>query len=461
VVIAVWVVLFAVSVMATPRLGNVLQGSFANPEAPSQQAATLIEQKFQQGSTSVLVVFTSESLDAKSSEFQAEEKRALDGLTADQIPHLQGVLTYASTGSDLFLSKDGHSSVAVLNFDAPIETVQKEVGQIRNALRGSGLQTYVTGEPAINADLTSYSFRDLQKVELYGLPVALVALLFVFGSLVSAALPVVTGGLAVTVTLGGLYLIGRLTAMSIFTMNTATLLGLAVAIDYALFFVSRFREELHKGSSVEEAVLTTAARAGRSVFYSGVAVIVGIVGLVFFPAPGLRSIGIGGALVVFFSVAASLTFIPALLGVLGRRVNRIPVVPIRDVHASRFWNWWARGLLKRPWVPIIVAVVVIGLIVSPAFTLKTEMTTANTLPTNAESRMGINILDREFDREALSPISVLVTWEGDSQVDLTRAAALFMYGQQLVKMPGVAAVTSPFTVGGLSDPAALAPVCRI
>jgi RND superfamily putative drug exporter len=450
------VALFGVSVAATPYLGNVLQGSFANPDAPSQEAAALIQEKFQLGPTSVLVVFKDGSLEVKGAEFQTAEKQALDGLTAAGIPHLESVQTWATTGSDLFLSKDGHGSVAVLNLDAPIEIVQKEVGQIREALKGGTLQTYVTGEPAVNADLTSYSFRDLQKVELYGLPVALVALLFVFGSLVSAALPVVTGGLAVTVTLGGLYLLGRATDMSIFTMNTASLLGLAMAIDYALFFVSRFREELHKGASVEDAVVTTTTRAGRSVLFSGIAVIVGVIGLAFFPSPGLRSIGIGGALVVFFSVAASLTFIPALLGVLGRKVNLVPVIPIRDVHASRFWNWWSRHLLRRPWIPITVAVVLIALIVSPMLTLKTEMTTASTLPKAAESRTGIEILDQQFDREALSPISVLLTWDGDGQIDAIRAAALFMYGQQLTKTSGVTSVTSPFTLGGLSDPTALA-----
>lgn len=456
IVIAVWLVLFGVSAVATPLLADVLQGSFSNPDAPAQQAGALIQDTFQQGPTTLLILFKSATLDATSEEFQAAEKKALDGLIAARIPHLQSVQTYADTGSVELISKDGKSSVAVLNFTAPLQTIQKEVDQIRAALVGTELDAYVTGEPAVNADLTAYSFRDLQKVELYGLPVALIALIFVFGSLVAAALPVITGGLAVTVTLGGMYLLGRATSMSIFAMNTATLLGLAVAIDYALFTVSRFREELHKGSSVEEAVITTAARAGRSVFYSGVAVMVGVVGLVFFPSPGLRSLGIGGALVVFFSVAASLTFMPALLGVLGRRVNSVPVIPLRAVQASRFWNGWARVLLKRSWVSIIVALVLIALVASPIFRMKTQMTSASTLPAASESRRGLEILDLEFDREALSPISVLLTWEGDQTIDMTRAAALFVYGQQVLGLPGVASVLSPFTLAGLSDPTALA-----
>jgi RND superfamily putative drug exporter len=457
IVIAVWVVLFGVSVAATPLLANVLTAGFANPNAPSQTAAALIEKTFKQGETNVLVVFTSDTLKASGDGFKAAEQKTLDALTGAKIANLQSIQTYASTGSDLLVSKDGMSSVAVLNFSAPSQTVQKQLQGIRTVLSDGELKTYVTGGPAVNDELTNYSFKDLRKVEIYALPLALIALVFVFGSLVSAAVPVIIGGLAVTVTLGGMYLVGRVTGMSIFAMNTATLLGLAVAIDYALFMVSRFREELHKGATVREAVGVTTARAGRSVFFSGIAVMVGVVGLVFFPSPGLRSLGIGGALVVFFSVAASVTFLPALLGVLGHRVDRLPVIRLHEAREGKLWRKWANVLVKRPWAPIIVAVILIALLAWPAATIKTQMSGATTLPPSAESRQGLEILDQQFDRTALSPVSVMLTWDGGGSIDMLRAAAIFSYGQQLAKTPGVASVRSPFTVGGMSgDVTALA-----
>jgi len=454
--IGVWIALFGVSVVAAPLLADVLTGTFANPDSPAERSGDLIQEKFNQGPTTLLIVFRSPDLEAQGSEFQAAQAAALEQLRAAGIPHLQDVQTFQSTGSTQLISQDGRSSVAVLNFDASKQMVQAEIQAIRVALSESSLETYVTGEAAADADLTTSSFRDLQRVELYGLPVALVALVFMFGSLVSAALPVVTGGLAVTVTLGSMYLLGRATSMSIFAMNTATLLGLAVAIDYALFMVWRFREELHRGASVAEAVEVTVARAGRSVFFSGIAVMVGVVGLMFFPSPGLRSLGIGGLLVVFFSVAASLTFMPALMGVLGRRVNAVPVIRLHAAHEGRLAQRWARLLLRRPWASILAGIAVAALLIAPAFTMKTQMTDANTLPAGAESRQGLVILDQEFDREALSPLSVMVTWEGDGSVDMGRAAGLFMYGQQLTVLPGVESVLSPFTLSGLSDPAALA-----
>jgi RND superfamily putative drug exporter len=456
IVIGVWVVLFGVSVAATPFLEDVLTGGFANPKSPSQQASALVEEKFAQGPTSMVVLFTSDTLRATSDEFQGAEAQALAELAGTGIRYLDTIQTYDSTGSTQLISKDGMSSVAVLNFSAPQQTVQGEVEEIREALKGSELKTYVTGEPAVFADISSYSFGDLRKVEVYGLPVALIALIFVFGSLVSAALPVITGGLAVTVTLGAMYLAALMTSMSIFSMNIATLLGLAVAIDYALFIVWRFREELHRGASVKDAIVVTTARAGRSVFYSGAAVLVGVIGLVFFPSPGIRSLGIGGALVVFFSVAASVTFMPALLAVLGSRVNSLPVVKLHEAHESRRWKWWARVVLRRPWITIVVSLALIALIAFPAVTMKTQMTSSETLPATAESRQGLEILNQEFDREALSPISVLLTWEGDENIDIIRAVALFTFGQQISAVDGVDSVLSPFTVEGLADPAALA-----
>ncbi len=456
VVIGVWVVLFGVSVVATPFLEGVLTGGFSNPAAPSQVASQVIQEKFKQGQTQLLAVFKSDSLRAIDAEFVTAEQQSLDTLLAANIPGLLSVQTYSSTGSTQLVSKDGLSSVAVLNFSTSAQQVQGEVERIKAALGSPTLQTYLTGEPAIFAEISSYSFRDLRKVEIYGLPVALIALIFVFGSLVAAALPVITGGLAVTVTLGAMYLIGLTTSMSIFAMNVATLLGLAVAIDYALFIVWRFREELHRGASVRDAVIVTTARAGRSVFFSGAAVLVGVIGLIFFPSPGIRSLGIGGAIVVFMSVASSVTFMPALLAVLGHKVNSIPVVHLHEAHNGRRWKWWSGLLLKRPWAAILAAVVLGAALAIPATWMKTQMTKAETLPPAAESRQGVEILDNEFDREALSPISVLLTWEGDASIDINRAFALFTYGQQLLATPGVSSVLSPFTLQGLSDPTALA-----
>jgi len=461
-VVAIWVVLFAAGIAATPQLADVLQGGgFNDPNAPGQQAADLIKTRLGQGSTTLVVVVKGGSLDVRSAAYQEQEKQVLAKLEAAGIPGLQSILTYSNSGASQLVSKDGKSSVAVLTFDTSPQAVQKQTAAIRavltQATRSTQLTTYLTGEPAVNADLSSASLDDLRKVEMYALPVALLALVLVFGTVAAAALPVITGGMAVSVTLGSIYLLGHVVDMSIFSMNVASLLGLAVAIDYALFIVARFREELHSGSTVEEAVAQSASRAGRSVFYSGVAVVVGMVGLMFFPSPGMRSIGIGGALVVLFSVAAALTFMPALLGLLGRRVDALRVVPQRPPHESRFWTGWTTALLRRPWVVLLVSLALVLLVASPALDLKGQMSSAASLPMSSESRLGADVLQREFDQSALSPLSVLVTWSsGDGKIDLAAAAALYSFGQTLAKTPGVASVVSPFNLKGFDNPLALA-----
>jgi len=461
-VVAIWLVLFAGGIAVTPQLADVLQGGgFNDPNAPGQQAADLVQTRLGQGSTTLVVVVRGGSLDVRSAAYQEQEEQILSKLKAAGIPGLQSILTYSNSGASQLVSKDGKTSVAVLTFDTSAQAVQKQIGAIRAALtqatRSTQLTTYLTGEPAVNADLSTASLDDLRKVEMYALPVALLALVLVFGTVAAAALPVITGGMAVSVTLGSIYLLGRVVDMSIFCMNVASLLGLAVAIDYALFIVARFREELHSGSTVEEAVAQSASRAGRSVFYSGVAVVVGMVGLTFFPSTGMRSLGIGGALVVLFSVAAALTFMPALLGLLGRRVDALRVVPQRPPHESRFWTGWTKALLRRPWAVLFVSLALALLVASPALDLKGQMSSAASLPISSESRLGADVLQRELDQRALSPLSVLVTWnKGDGKIDLAAAAALYSFGQTLAKTPGVASVVSPFNLKGFDNPLALA-----
>jgi RND superfamily putative drug exporter len=326
---------------------------------------------------------------------------------------------------------------------------------VRAALKKTALDTRITGEPAVNADIVETSGRDLRVAESWALPIALVALLFVFGTLVASAMPVVSGGMAVTVTLGVLYLLGHLFDVSVYAMNVASLLGLAVGIDYALFIVARFREELASGASVADAVQSTVAHAGRSVFFSGMAVAIGILGLVFFPFAALQTIGLGGALVVLFSVLAAVTLLPALLGILGPRVDRFRIFRVSS-HPSRFWTGWARLIVQRPVVFTVIALAFVAIISWPITTARIEMPTATVLPQSAESRQGYEVISRDFAMGQLSPISVALSWKGDgSAFDAQRMLALWRFGRELASTPGVDSVTSVANLPGVDSPFAL------
>jgi len=456
-VLITWIVCFLLGIAALPSLTSHLKGGgFADPDSPSERAAAVIQKKLGTGFTVLEVVFTSADLTATDEQFLARERRALGRITPGSIQDLKQVLTYGDSGNDQLVSEDGKSSVAVLVFDASRYAVQSQVAAVRDALVPTGLTAYVTGEPAVNADIVKASWHDLRIAESYAIPIALVALLLVFGTVVAASLPVICGGMAVTVTLGALYLLALTFDVSIFVMNVASLLGLAVGIDYALFMVARFREELAGGRSVAGAVEATVARAGRSVFFSGLAVAVGILGLVFFPFQALRTIGIAGAMVVFFSVAGAVTLLPALFGILGPRVNALRIVKV-PTGASRFWSWWSGWVVRLPWVAIVVAVAAITLFAVPVLHIRTQMPTAAVLPASAESRKGYELLMSQFDMGALSPISVAVTWKDGEQSPLAaaRLPALYAYGQSLAAQLGVERVESIVNLEGVTSPLTL------
>ncbi|MGZ4200195.1 MAG: MMPL family transporter, partial [Thermoleophilia bacterium] len=457
-IVIVWVVAFLAGLFLTTRLSSELKGGgFSNPDSPSQLALDLMNAKLRTGLATVSVVFTSSTSDATAQgargvAFQAAEARALRRLTPQALPGLQAVQTYATTGDATLIAKDGTASVAVLVFDVPLEEAQKQVPAIRSLLRPAGLDAYVTGEPAVYADLENLSSEDLRRAESYALPFALIVLLLVFGSVVAAALPIIGGGFAVTITLGVVYFLARRFDMSIFVMNTASMLGLAVGIDYSLFIVGRFREELAGGATVAEAVETTVARAGRSIFFSGIAVVIGLFGLVTFQYMSLRSIGWGGAIVVFFSVASALTLLPALLGILGQRVDSLRISGRRG-REGHFWQRWSDTVMSHPWLVLVTTVVVILLFAGPVTHIEVNVPTATSLPKSQESRKGYDILQARFDRGALQPIAVMLTWRGGDPDPLSAGnlATLYSYGQELARLPGAASVSSIVNQPGLDS----------
>ena len=453
VIVVLWAVAFAAGLVATTHLpGELKGGGFTNPTTPSQQAQTAMQERLGFGPARLTIVFTSPSLDARSPVFQAQVKAALAGLDRTAFPKLLDVQTAASTGDAGFISKDGHATFAVLSFDASTEQVQRMIPALRARLAPTDLTMYLTGDPAVYADIEQISAEDLRTAEMYTLPIAIIVLVLIFGTLVAAALPVIGGGMAVTVTLGVFWVLAQFLDLSVFAMNVATLLGLAVGIDYSLFMVGRFREELGAGHTVAEAVEITVQYAGRSIFFSGLTVVIGLLGLVAIPFMSMRSMGLGGALVVIFSVLAALTLLPALLGILGPRVDRMRVIG-RSGRQGTFWARWSHGVMRHP-VPVLVGTLFIVLLFAwPVLHIEREIPGATALPQRSESRQGYDILQSRFDVSTLAPIYVLATWDGGSgALEPSNLKWLFEYGKRLQAMPGVARVTSVVNLPGVGPP---------
>src|SRR5438105_2268962 len=308
-IVGFWMVAVAVALPFAPQTSGVLHsGGFVSPDIESERAVNLLVQKLHLNLTVVQVIFTSQNYTADSPQFIQETQQALANVrTWSQV---SGMASF--TDNPRQISLDRHAAYVNVQFKPDPDSAPKLLPELEHRLQAvPDLQTHIGGGPVFFADIQLVSEHDLRRAEILAFPFALVALLLVFRSVVAAILPALVGGSAVGVTLALIFGLGHLTTFSIFVLNITTLFGLGLGVDYSLFMVSRFREELAHGRSVEEAVAIMVATAGRAVAFSGFTVSVGLVGLIFFRINMLRSVGMGGVLVVLIAVFAAITLLPA------------------------------------------------------------------------------------------------------------------------------------------------------
>src|SRR5918995_6588877 len=403
----------------------------------------LISGEFGLSPASLTVVFTGDGIPARSEEFQRAQEDALAGVR--KLDDVRQVISYAGSKDARFISEDGEKSYAVVTSDVSIDATRNVVDEVRSKVRSDKLDTYVTGAPAVYQDLEEASNEDVKDAEKYAFPFAVIILVFAFGTLVAAGVPVLIGGASVVTALAALYFIAGIYDMSVFTLTLSTMLGLGLGIDYALFFVSRFREELEHYPTVE-AVPRTVATAGRSIFFSGTAVLIGLSGLLFFPFMFMRSIGVAGVVVVFVSVLAALTLLPALLGVLGPRINRLAIRRRRDGAGSAFWSRSAEVVMRHPLAVILLAAAILGTLLYPVGHMKIGIPEATVLPQEYESRAGDDILKRNFEYAALNPMEIVATLE-DEPLSASGLADTKELSERISGAEGVARVESVYTIG--------------
>jgi RND superfamily putative drug exporter len=310
---------------------------------------------------------------------------------------------------------------------------------IRDQVRSDALEMLAVGPAATNHDFSQVTRHDLRRSELVVLPLVLGLLLFVFGSAVAAMVPLLVGVLAVAIGLAGTGLLGRLTPVSAYAGDIVSMVGLGVAIDYSLFVVSRYREELRVHRPAE-ALARTLATAGNAVVFSGATVGIGLASLTLLRMNTISSLGLAGMIVVVAAVAYSLTFLPALLAILGRRVNalRVPFVHRTDLRPdSRFWHRMAGFVMARPWpvvIPVVLLLVAVGL---PLQRIRLGTGDATTLPATMESRRGTELLQREFPDVGTAPIVLVLHYREGSPLTAARIHALYDLSRWVGAQPGV------------------------
>jgi trehalose monomycolate/heme transporter len=416
-------------------------GGFTPPNSQSQHSSNLATAAFGRDTGDVVVLYSSPTMSVRSPGFRAVVTHTLAGLPVSRVA---STATYWSTGSPQFVSASGRATYAVVELAGSSDAArQTSYNAIKSRLDAPGLRTEVGGLVPTNEAINKQVTSDIGRAEAFSLPVLLIVMLIIFGSLAAASLPLAIGGIAILGSFTVLRLLTLVTTVSIYSVNITTILGLGLGIDYGLFMVSRFREELYRQETVQDAVARTVATAGRTVAVSGITVAMALASLMLFPEGFLRSMGYGGVATVLVDMLAALTVMPALLAVFGRNVNALRIR--RAVHrppvADGTGGWYriARSVMRRPVlyaVPIVVVLLALG---SPFLRVVWGGADATDLPANAAPRVVTETLNRDFPGNPTSPIESVVRFAGPVAGSPVREAALSGYVGQLDRVPGVIA----------------------
>jgi putative drug exporter of the RND superfamily len=396
-ILAGWLVLFVLGAAGAANLGGLLSNRFSVPGSESDRGLNILKDRMgdrSDGSFTLVV------------EGNPEQAAAAAQRAARVIPG-------AKAGPPL----DAGRGITYVQISTPLENADasKKTPALRRAIASApGPRTYLTGYPAINHDTQSIFNEDLSRGESIAIPIALLVMVFMFGTLGGIAVPFAFAAMTIPTTLGLVWIAAHLIEMAIYVTNIVALIGFAIAVDYSMLVVFRYREELAKTDDPEAALETTMATAGRATLFSGATVAVGLALLVFIPLPFIRSMGIGGLLVPLVSIAASATLLPALLSVMGRGVNRVRIIPKRVLDrraredTTGFWHRLANSIMRRPIVWFCAAGGLMVALALPALGLALTAGDNRGYPLTTESTLGQHVLTETLGPGALAPHQIVV-----------------------------------------------------
>ncbi len=444
--LALSLLVLVASIGVLAQAGSLGNGN--NTQTEAGRAASLIDSELPRTSgSSFAVIFGSPTLSVHDVRFRRAMQTALGPLRADRrVTSVQTPYDMGPAQAAAMESRDGHYALAVIAVRDGSGTAQGYYPELRALIHSSTLSTMAVGDLAINHDFDHILGQDLQRAEQVSLPLVLLLLLLVFGTLLAALLPLGVGMLAVVGGFAGIYLLARLTPVSQYAFNVVTLVGLGVAVDYSLFIVSRFREELARGATVENALARALDTAGRAIVFSGLTVAIGLAGLLFYQGTFLASMGGAGAIVVAFAVLYALTFLPAVLALLGPRVNawRLPLG--RRQSGRSLWHGLATAVMRRPVVVLALTVPFILLAGSPVLGIRLANSDVTALPPQAETHRGVDLLRRQFPGQDQTQISVVVRYPGGRVLSAARVGALYDLSRRIAALPDVLRVEGPVNV---------------
>jgi len=417
--------------LAAGRAANLISA-----QIPAQRAST---------GSSLTLLFSSSDLTVTDAGFQSALKGAVAPLSGD--PRVTAVQTpYSVTPIEQpgFVSRDAHKALVIVEFKDDSTTAETYYQQVVAEVHPGPLQVVATGEVPINHAFSTTLESDLQRAEYVALPVTLILLVLIFGSVVAALLPLGVGVLAIAGGVGGTLLLAHFTDVSQYAINIVTLIGLGVAIDYSLFVVNRFRDELAAGATREDAVAIAMSTAGRAITFSGVTVAIGLSAMLFYQGTFLASMGAAGAIVVALAVLYGLTFLPALLSVLGGRIDRLrlPFLGSRKPDGQGAWHSMALSVMRRPWVVLLPALAVLLVAGTPFLQLRLANGDVDVLPPANQARQGYDTLVQDFPGRDQTSIEAVVYYPSSPALTADHLGDIYDLSRRLATVPNVLRVQS-------------------
>ena len=433
--------------VGTQLFGKLQTGGYSDPNSDSWKATSIIHDTFKEREPQVVLI-----VDAMNQDINSVDGLSLEKSVAN-IPGVERTLSYWSANKNpAYLSKDGHAAYVFIYISSKnpsdIEKVSAQIQARFDGVQGS-VRIYATGFGIFAHSANEVTKKDLAKSESLAIPITFILLIIVFGSLIASATPLLIAGIAIGGAFFAMWLVSLLTDVSIFGLNLITGLGTGLGIDYSLLIVNRFREELHAGASVDDAVSRTVHSAGRTVFFSGLTVAVTLGSLVIFPQYFLKTFGYAAITVVISAIVGALIPLPALLKILGHKVDKFVIRKSGITpKADGRWSAVARFVMARPKRVLVATLIIITVLIWPITSVKFSQVDERTLPKSDKAFIAAQVQKERFNGNFSMPIEIVAPSSADLSEQLSKLASL----------PNIVMVTQPKVVGGYQKAQAISSI---
>jgi putative drug exporter of the RND superfamily len=444
------VISFVVGILVAGAIGSMAftrldSGGYSDPNSDSYKVYEYLTEELKLSDPAVVIIVDSGSTDVTDPAV-AQKGIALEKKIAQEEGVTRTLSYWTSGGEATLKSSDGKAAYILVYGEGEAFTPEsQELGKVMQEKYDGpyeGLTLYAGGVGVVGHAITKKISDDLKIAELISIPLTFILLVLVFGALAASTMPLIVGVAAILGAFFVLYLFTLFTNVSIYALNLTTGLGLGLGIDYALLMVNRFREELHRGKSVEDSIAATMASAGKTVFYSGMTVLVTLFSLTFFPLPFLKSFGYAGVSVVALAVIGALFGLPPIMALLGNRIDKgvVRKAALTPKEDGR-WAKTARLVMRRPVSAVVLSLVILGIMAAPIADIKFSQGDSRMLPANNPAAVATALQAERFPGQTGTPIEIIIM-DGADKID-----EINEYAAKVRQVSGIVAVLPPTTIG--------------